>query len=115
MPKYKTISELLSSVLDVYNVDMVRKQLYLEEAQDKALKKRAKELGVSEAEVVRRALDEALQGEKRASLAGRQALADFLKRADELAKTHSFAEGYRFDRQALYEEDERFTRWGKKE
>ena len=39
---------------------MIRKQLYIEEAQDKALKRRAKELGVTEAEVVRRALDEAL-------------------------------------------------------
>lgn len=108
-------SKLLPSADDVYNVAMIRKQLYLEEAQDKALKRRAKELGVSEAEVVRRALDEALQGEKKANLAGRQALADFLKRADELAKAHSFDEGYRFDRQALYEEDERFTRWGKTE
>ncbi|CAN5856898.1 hypothetical protein BH24DEI2_BH24DEI2_18810 [soil metagenome] len=93
---------------------MIRKQLYLEEAQDKALKRRAKELGVSEAEVVRRALDDALKGENRVNVAGRQALEGFLARADKLSKTHAFPEGYRFDRQALYEEDERFTRWGKK-
>ena len=94
---------------------MVRKQLYLEEAQDKALKRRAKELGVSEAEVVRRALDDALKGAKKVDVAGRKAVTDFLARAERLAKTHSAPAGYRFDRQALYEEDERFTKWDRKE
>lgn len=42
---------------------MVRKQLYIEERQDKALKRRAKKLGISEAEVVRAALDAALARE----------------------------------------------------
>lgn len=42
---------------------MVRKQLYIEESQDKALKRRAKKLGISEAEVVRKALDAALTRE----------------------------------------------------
>jgi len=92
---------------------MVRKQLYLEESQDKALKRRAKELGISEAEVVRRALDEALKGETKATLFAQRALDSFLERADRLAQTYRPPEGYRFDRQALYEEDERFTRWDK--
>ena len=39
---------------------MVRKQLYITEAQEEALKRRAAETGVSEAELVRRALDNAL-------------------------------------------------------
>lgn len=39
---------------------MVRKQLYLTEAQDAALKRRSADLGISEAEFVRRALDNAL-------------------------------------------------------
>ena len=47
---------------------MVRKQFYLAEAQDKALKRRAKALGVSEAEVVRRALDDALKGDDEAKV-----------------------------------------------
>ncbi|MFA5569381.1 MAG: CopG family transcriptional regulator [Trueperaceae bacterium] len=94
---------------------MIRKQLYLEEAQDKALKRRAKELGVSEAEVVRRALDESLSGERRTHVTARQALESFLERADHIARTNSFPEGYRFDRQALYEEDQRFKRWDEKE
>ena len=96
---------------------MIRKQLYLEEAQDKALKRRAKELGVSEAEVVRQALDKVLRSERVTPAVKRNKaiLHAFFEEADELAKTHSFPEGYRFDRQALYEEDKRFTRWNRKE
>lgn len=41
---------------------MVRKQLYLTEEQDASLKRQAAEAGVSEAEIVRRALDAALRG-----------------------------------------------------
>lgn len=52
---------------------MVRKQLYLTEAQDFALKNRADALGVSEAELVRRALDAALGGRAAAvSMPGRE-------------------------------------------
>ena len=36
---------------------MIRKQLYIGESHDRALKRRARELGVSEAELVRRLLD----------------------------------------------------------
>ena len=39
---------------------MVRKQLYIERRQDELLKDQAKQLGVSEAELVRRAIDEAV-------------------------------------------------------
>lgn len=38
---------------------MVRKQLYIDERHERDLKRRASELGVSEAELVRRALDAA--------------------------------------------------------
>ena len=41
---------------------MVRKQLYIDDRHERDLKRRASELGVSEAELVRRALDLALQG-----------------------------------------------------
>ena len=96
---------------------MIRKQLYIEEAQDKALKRRAKELGVTEAEVVRRALDEALREEPYTAPQKMrlEALERLLQRADALAKTHSFPEGYRLNRQELYEEDRRFTKWGARE
>ncbi len=39
-------------------VRMIRKQIYIEPAQDEILKQRAKDLGVSEAELIRRAIDQ---------------------------------------------------------
>ena len=36
---------------------MIRKQLYIEPAQERVLKRRARELGVTEAELLRRSLD----------------------------------------------------------
>lgn len=88
---------------------MIRKQLYLEEAQDQALKARAKELGVSEAEFVRRALDAALYPSGGASSARHQALDQLLKNARQRSQTHPFPESYTFDREELYEEREK--RW----
>jgi hypothetical protein len=88
---------------------MIRKQLYLDAIQDKALKQRARELGLSEAEIVRRALDSVLfEG---SAPQGQRHLASFLKQAEELAEAYRPTDSYRFDRQALYEEDDRFKRW----
>ena len=42
---------------DVPDVSVVRKQFYISEEQERALKARARELGISEAELVRRMLD----------------------------------------------------------
>jgi hypothetical protein len=42
---------------------MVRKQVYIEARQDAALKRRANELGVTEAELIRRGIDETLGGD----------------------------------------------------
>jgi hypothetical protein len=42
---------------DVYDVYVVRKQLYISDELERARKARARELGVSEAELVRRMLD----------------------------------------------------------
>ena len=96
---------------------MVRKQLYLDEAQEMALKQRAKELGVSEAEIVRRALDEAL-GVKELSPAVKrrnELLQAIFDDADRHADMLRAPDDYRFDRQGLYEEEDRFTRWKKHE
>jgi hypothetical protein len=46
---------------------MVRKQLYLDDKQDAELASRARELGVSQAEVVRRAVDRYLADERPAA------------------------------------------------
>ena len=87
---------------------MVRKQLYISEEHERALKARARELGVSEAELVRRMLDGLLlDGEGGRGLAGigaTQALEDFLEAADRLAESHRFPEGYLFSRDELYED-----------
>ena len=45
---------------DVYDVYMIRKQLYISDEHERALKARARELGVSEAQLVRRMLDSLL-------------------------------------------------------
>jgi len=91
---------------------MVRKQLYLEEQQDRALKRKAKGLGVSEAELVRRALDAALSINAQPKNAENSAvLSSLFDDADMIAKTYRFGEGHTFERQALYEEDKRHTRW----
>ncbi len=88
---------------------MVRKQLYISEEHERALKARARELGVSEAELVRRLLDGLLlDGEGGTGLAragATEALEGFLGEADRLAESSRFPEGYRFDREELYEED----------
>jgi hypothetical protein len=93
---------------DVYDVYVVRKQLYISDEHERALKSRAKELGVSEAELVRRMLDGLLlDGEGGRGLAGAgavEALEGFLEEADRLADSHRFPEGYMFNRDELYED-----------
>ena len=93
---------------DVYDVYMVRKQLYISDEHERALKARARELGVSEAQLVRRMLDGLLiGGEGGGGLAGAgaaDALEGFLEEADRQAESHRFPEGYVFDRDELYED-----------
>ena len=47
---------------DVYDACVVRKQLYISDEQERALKARARGFGVSEAELVRQMLDGLLLG-----------------------------------------------------
>ena len=93
---------------DVYDVCMVRKQLYISDEHERALKARARDLGVSEAELVRRMLDRLLLvGEEGSGLSrtgAAEALEGFLEEADRLAEYHSFPESYRFHREDLYED-----------
>jgi hypothetical protein len=87
---------------------MIRKQLYISDEHERALKAKAKELGVSEAELVRRLLDGLLLGGEGGSGLGAAgavaALEGFLEEADRLAESHSFPDGYRFNREELYED-----------
>jgi hypothetical protein len=93
---------------DVHDVYMVRKQLYISDEHERALKARARDLGVSEAELVRRMLDGLLLGrEGGGGLAGAgavEALEGFLEEADRMAESHRFPEGYLFHRDELYED-----------
>ncbi|MEM1116606.1 MAG: DNA-binding protein [Bacteroidota bacterium] len=79
----------------------VRKQISVTPEQDRALKRRSRELGVSEAELVRRALDAALSEDPITPPAGSP--------LDELlAHTRDLGEGRRLDggwnRDALYDD-----------
>ena len=94
-------------ISDVYDIGMVRKQLYISEEQERALKARAREMDVSEAELMRRLLDRLiLDGDAGGGLPlGRaEAALDFLESVDRIAGSHSLPKGYRFDRKELYEE-----------
>jgi hypothetical protein len=101
-------TEVATAPCDVYDVRVVRKQLYISDEHERALKARARELGVSEAELVRRMLDGLLlDGEGGRGLAGAgaaEALEDFLEEADRLAESHHFQRGYVFYRDELYED-----------
>lgn len=87
---------------------MIRKQLYIDERHERLLKRRAAEQGVSEAELVRRALD-ALLSEAEGSWSvprGRiEGLEELLDRADQ-ASRHVPDHDWRFDREELYAERE---------
>ena len=91
---------------------MVRKQLYIEERQERALKRRAKALGISRAEVVRQALDALFATERDpATIPGHlEALNEVLERASKLASvTKPGANNPRYRRDELYQERE--SRW----
>ena len=86
---------------------MIRKQLYIGEGHDRALKRRARELGASEAELVRRLLDGLDVEGDGGALAGSDATAaleDFFAESDRVSDSHAFEEDYRFDREELYED-----------
>ncbi|MGH3088187.1 MAG: hypothetical protein ACRDSJ_12815 [Rubrobacteraceae bacterium] len=84
---------------------MIRKQLYISEDHDRALKLKAREMGISEAELVRRLLDEGLMKEDGARLPGRvKAGLEFLKGMERISREHSFPEDYKFDREEIHEE-----------
>ena len=93
---------------DEYDAFVVRKQLYMSDEHERALKAKAGELGISETELVRRMLDGLLlDGAGVSGLAGTgaaKALEAFLEEADRLAESHRFPEEYQFSRDELYED-----------
>jgi hypothetical protein len=84
---------------------VIRKQLYIEPHQEAELKRRARELGVSEAELVRRALDAALASDPATLLhPGRAQAAERLAATlERIAQTGAIAADA-YDREDLYAE-----------
>lgn len=90
---------------------MVRKQIYLPRRQDILLKRLAKRRGISEAEVIRQALEREAEWSAPVVRDSRQALNRLIVYARALRKRPEFMRGkpYRFNRDELYEERE--NRW----
>lgn len=92
---------------------MIRKQIYLPRRHNLTLKRLAKQRGISEAEVIRQALEREAQTSVSPVQGSRQALNNIIVYARLLRKRPEFLEGkpYVFNREQLYEE--RQTRWSK--
>ncbi len=92
---------------------MVRKQIYLPRRQNLTLKRLAKQRGISEAEVIRQALEREAQLSVSTVQGSRQALNNIIVYARSLRKRPELLQGkpYVFNREQLYEE--RQNRWSK--
>lgn len=89
---------------------MVRKQIYIRKRQDALLKRLAQARGLSEAEIIRQAIDREVAGETaQPALNDLSAIDDFIDLA--LAKRSQVTRGepYRWDREEIYTERE--SRW----
>ena len=90
---------------------MIRKQLYITSDQERALKERAREKGVPEAEIVREALNQYLRHDSEGYLPNdhRTLVEELVEGNKRLAGHLQFPKGYRFNREELYaEREERF-------
>lgn len=87
--------------------DMVRKQIYINRRQEALLKRLSKLRGISEAEIIRRAIDrETAQGHPLASSMDRSAWEEILKFVEERLKMEKTGESLIWDRQEIYAERE---------
>ena len=93
---------------------MVRKQVYIEPRQEKLLKQRAKELHVSEAELIRRGIDRVVK-DAPTTESNKDARREAIKRLFEFIETHRKFDvpqtGRSWTREELYEE--RFERYSR--
>ena len=90
---------------------MIRKQVYIEPEQEELLKRRSRELGISEAELIRRGIEQVAQGvgsPPRDKQAWEEELAFIKERA---ARMHALGRERGWTREELYEERlSRFSR-----
>ena len=86
--------------------DMVRKQIYITRRQQALLKRLSQQLGVSEAAIIRQAIDrEAAMGKNQIPASDEQSWLDALTFMRSLHnRAHLFAEPLRWNREALYED-----------
>jgi hypothetical protein len=89
---------------------MIRKQIYLDREQDEMLKRRSKELGISEAALIRRCINE-VAVQKSAESERQRAWQELFSAMDERAKIHAPQTGRTWTRDQLYEE--RFERYSR--
>jgi hypothetical protein len=99
--------------IDMSNA-MIRKQIYLSRRQNQFLKRRARQQGITEAEVIRQAIDleEKLSTPStRADAAGWEKIQRFVQ--ERQAKYAGKGKPVRWNRQELYEEDDQKKSEGK--
>jgi hypothetical protein len=89
---------------------MVRKQFYIRKRQDALLKLLAQARGLSEAEIIRQALERELSGAPgQQTLIGLSGIDDFTRLALSKRSPDHKAEPYRWNREEIYAERE--SRW----
>ncbi len=91
---------------------MIRKQLYIDPQQDVLLKRKAHELGLSEAELVRRALETLLNEKQKPINSNSSALQALLDDARAFSRAHQPAPNYVYKREDAYANESRLERWG---
>lgn len=92
---------------------MIRKQIYILKRHQAMLKKLAQARGLSQAEIVRQALDEQAQTtSRRTMLRDRSALPALVRLAHQRRRQANAGKPYRFDRTEIYEPREK--RWAEK-
>jgi len=82
---------------------MIRKQVYIEERQERILKKTARKLGVPEAELIRRGLDQSLKSPAPAGLPDAGAWSKEKLFIAQLKQRPASAKAKRWTRAELYE------------
>ena len=91
------------------STQMVRKQIYIQKRQDILIKQIAQARGVSEAELIRQAIERELSGGRQPVPSSTTALDDFAKLALSKRIPEGKAKPYRWNREEIY--NERESRW----
>jgi hypothetical protein len=90
--------------------DMVRKQIYIHRRQEAVLKRLARLRGISEAEIIRHAIDQEVENIQPIAVHyDHAAWEDILRFVEDRKKSGITGQSYRWKRQDLYEERE--SRW----